>query len=87
MSQLTITYLTNTMNIEPQSLTVETVEEIREALYRAYEQSCRTLARVHNYVITPEQASVEIRELLTPLQISPPPMGGVPKANACRNPA
>jgi hypothetical protein len=61
----------DTININPDRVTVESVEAIRAALHVAFLDSCNILAQVHNSLITPEQASCKLAVILAPLQVEP----------------
>lgn len=58
------------INIDPETITVDSVQEIRAALYNAFLDSCNLLAQVHNSIISPKEAASGLREILAPLQVS-----------------
>lgn len=51
-------------------LTTGKIEEIRTALYTAFEQSCRILALADNSLIGPDAAAERMRLILAPLQMT-----------------
>ena len=58
------------MTLTAQSITVEKIGDIRNAINLAWLKSCGTLAKADNGVISPEEAVAELTSILAPLQIS-----------------